>query len=74
MPECMKGPSYVHWVAKMAIDLQIGVPWVMFKHTDAPDAVVSFASQLRLLLVLIRNSPANFKLFSLLYCKIQLIA
>ena len=74
MPKCMKGPFYVRWAAKMAIDLQIGVPWVMFKQTDAPDAVVSFASQLRLLLVLIRNSPTNFKLFFLLYCKIQLIA
>ena len=44
MPECMKGPSYVRWTAKMAIDLQIGVPWVMCKQTDAPDPVVSFAS------------------------------
>ena len=74
MPECMKGPSYVRWTAKMAIDLQTRVPWVMCKQTNALDLVVSFASQLRLLLVLIRNSPTNFKLFSLLYCKIQLIA
>ena len=74
MPECMKRPSYVCWAAKMTVDLQTGVPWVMCKQTDAPNLVVSFASQLRLLLVLIRNSPANFKLFSLLYCKIQLIA
>ena len=43
----------------------------MSKQTDAPDPVVSFASQLRLLLVLIRNSPVNFKLFSWPYCKIQ---
>ena len=47
-----KGPSYVRWAAKMAVDLQTGVPWVMCKQTDAPDPVVSFASQLRLLLVL----------------------
>ena len=74
MLECMKRPSYICWAAKMAVNLQTGVPWVMCKQTDAPNPVVSFASQLRLLLVLIRNSLANFKLFSLLYCKIQLIA
>ena len=73
MPECMKGPFYVCWAAKIVVDLQTRVPWVMCKQTDAPDPVVSFASQLRLLLVLIRNSPTNFKLFSLRYCKIQLI-
>ena len=74
MPKCMKMPSYVRWTAKMEIDLQTRVPWVMCKQTDALAPVVSFASQLRLLLVLIRNSPTNFKLFSLRYCKIQLIA
>ena len=52
MPKCMTGPFYVRWVAKMAVDLQTGVPWVMCKQTNAPDPVVSFASQLRLLLVL----------------------
>uniref|UniRef100_A0A7N2MSK9 beta-galactosidase n=1 Tax=Quercus lobata TaxID=97700 RepID=A0A7N2MSK9_QUELO len=34
-----KGPSYVRWAAKMAVDLQTGVPWVMCKQTDAPDPV-----------------------------------
>lgn len=36
-----KGPSYVTWAAKMAVELQTGVPWVMCKQTDAPDPVVS---------------------------------
>ncbi|KAL4632705.1 hypothetical protein ACB092_04G069700 [Castanea dentata] len=36
-----KGPSYVRWAAKMAVDLQTGVPWVMCKQTDAPDPVLS---------------------------------
>lgn len=36
-----KGPSYVRWAAKMAVDLQTGVPWIMCKQTDAPDPVVS---------------------------------
>ena len=36
-----KGPSYVQWAAKMAVDLQTGVPWVMCKQNDAPDPVVS---------------------------------
>ena len=35
-----KGASYVRWAAKMAVDLQTGVPWVMCKQTDAPDPVV----------------------------------
>lgn len=36
-----KGPSYVRWAAKMAVELQTGVPWVMCKQSDAPDPVVS---------------------------------
>ena len=36
-----KGPPYVRWAAKMAVDLQTGVPWVMCKQDDAPDPVVS---------------------------------
>nr|XP_011468258.1 PREDICTED: beta-galactosidase 6 isoform X2 [Fragaria vesca subsp. vesca] len=36
-----KGPAYVRWAAKMAVDLQTGVPWVMCKQTDAPDPVVN---------------------------------
>ena len=36
-----KGTSYVQWAAKMAVDLQTGVPWVMCKQSDAPDPVVS---------------------------------
>ncbi|TQE01673.1 hypothetical protein C1H46_012737 [Malus baccata] len=36
-----KGPSYVLWAAKMAVDLQTGAPWVMCKQTDAPDPVIN---------------------------------
>ncbi|CAO1946755.1 unnamed protein product [Urochloa humidicola] len=36
-----KGPSYVHWAAAMAINLQTGVPWMMCKQDDAPDPIVS---------------------------------
>ncbi|GAV60295.1 Glyco_hydro_35 domain-containing protein/BetaGal_dom4_5 domain-containing protein [Cephalotus follicularis] len=36
-----KGPSYVRWAAKMAVDLQTGVPWVMCKQSDAPDPVIN---------------------------------
>lgn len=36
-----KGPPYVRWAAKMAVDLQTGVPWVMCKQDDAPDPIVS---------------------------------
>lgn len=36
-----KGPPYVRWAAKLAVDLQTGVPWVMCKQDDAPDPVVS---------------------------------
>ncbi|KAL5555213.1 hypothetical protein UlMin_037449 [Ulmus minor] len=36
-----KGPSYVKWAAKMAVDLQTGVPWVMCKQPDAPDPVIN---------------------------------
>lgn len=35
-----KGPSYVRWAAKMAVELETGVPWVMCKQADAPDPVV----------------------------------
>lgn len=37
-----KGASYVRWAAKMAVDRQTGVPWVMCKQTDAPDPVVIY--------------------------------
>ncbi|KAK9096099.1 hypothetical protein Sjap_021596 [Stephania japonica] len=36
-----KGPPYVRWAAKMAVDLQTGVPWVMCKQDDAPDPVIN---------------------------------
>ncbi|KAI3873532.1 hypothetical protein MKX03_009442 [Papaver bracteatum] len=36
-----KGPPYVIWAAKMAVDLQTGSPWVMCKQDDAPDPVIN---------------------------------
>ncbi|XP_062094078.1 beta-galactosidase 6 isoform X2 [Humulus lupulus] len=36
-----QGASYVRWAAKMAVDLQTGVPWVMCKQSDAPDPVIN---------------------------------
>ncbi|XP_065637366.1 beta-galactosidase 6-like [Quercus suber] len=42
-----KGPSYVRWAAKMAVDLQTGVPWVMCKQTDAPDPVINTCNGMR---------------------------
>lgn len=35
-----KGPPYVRWAAKMAVELETGVPWIMCKQDDAPDPVV----------------------------------
>lgn len=35
-----EGNSYVKWAAKMAVELETGVPWVMCKQDDAPDPVV----------------------------------
>ncbi|KAH9757100.1 Beta-galactosidase 16 [Citrus sinensis] len=34
-----KGPPYVLWAAKMAVDFHTGVPWVMCKQDDAPGPV-----------------------------------
>ncbi|KAG9458938.1 hypothetical protein H6P81_003446 [Aristolochia fimbriata] len=36
-----RGPPYVRWAAKMAVDLGTGVPWVMCKQDDAPDPVIN---------------------------------
>lgn len=35
------GASYINWAAKMAIELNTGVPWVMCKEDDAPDPVIN---------------------------------
>ncbi|KAG6436226.1 hypothetical protein SASPL_101111 [Salvia splendens] len=35
------GHSYMSWAAKMAVDLDTGVPWVMCKEDDAPDPVIN---------------------------------
>ncbi|EFH65401.1 hypothetical protein ARALYDRAFT_476906 [Arabidopsis lyrata subsp. lyrata] len=35
------GKSYVKWAAKLAVELDTGVPWVMCKQDDAPDPLVN---------------------------------
>lgn len=36
------GHAYINWAAKMADELDTGVPWVMCKEDDAPDPMVSY--------------------------------
>ncbi|KAE8669943.1 Beta-galactosidase 11 [Hibiscus syriacus] len=36
-----KGESYIQWVAKTAVDMNIGVPWMMCKQKDAPDPIIN---------------------------------
>lgn len=35
------GFAYMNWAAKMAVQMETGVPWVMCKQDDAPDPMVS---------------------------------
>lgn len=35
------GYAYMTWAAKMAVEMDTGVPWVMCKESDAPDPVVA---------------------------------
>ncbi|XP_022769082.1 beta-galactosidase 5-like [Durio zibethinus] len=35
------GHAYINWAAKMAVELDTGVPWVMCKEDDAPDPVIN---------------------------------
>ncbi|KAB2085475.1 hypothetical protein ES319_A05G400900v1 [Gossypium barbadense] len=42
-----KGPIYVKWAAKMGVELETGVPWVMCKQTDAPDPVINTCNGMR---------------------------
>nr|QSM07469.1 beta-galactosidase 3 [Ipomoea batatas] len=35
------GHQYVTWAAKMAVEMDTGVPWVMCKEEDAPDPVIN---------------------------------
>nr|GEV96064.1 beta-galactosidase 3-like [Tanacetum cinerariifolium] len=35
------GKAYVNWAAKMAVELNTGVPWSMCKEEDAPDPVIN---------------------------------
>lgn len=41
------GYAYMNWAAKMAVELNTGVPWVMCKEDDAPDPVVSNSTILK---------------------------
>ncbi|GMJ08130.1 beta-galactosidase 13 [Hibiscus trionum] len=36
-----KGDSYVQWAAKMALSLDVQIPWIMCKQKDAPDPVIN---------------------------------
>lgn len=36
-----KGKAYLQWTAKLAVELDTGVPWVMCKQDDAPDPVIN---------------------------------
>ncbi|KAH9757094.1 Beta-galactosidase 16 [Citrus sinensis] len=42
-----KGPPYVLWAAKMAVDFHTGVPWVMCKQDDAPGPVINACNGMR---------------------------
>ncbi|OVA08315.1 D-galactoside/L-rhamnose binding SUEL lectin domain [Macleaya cordata] len=35
------GKSYVQWCAKMAVSLNVGVPWIMCMQADAPHTVIN---------------------------------
>ncbi|XP_056167796.1 beta-galactosidase isoform X2 [Syzygium oleosum] len=35
------GQVYTQWAAKMALNLDIGVPWIMCKQDDAPDPIIN---------------------------------
>ncbi|KAE8709245.1 Beta-galactosidase 14 isoform 2 [Hibiscus syriacus] len=36
-----RGDSYIRWAAKMALSLDVKVPWIMCKQTDAPDPIIN---------------------------------
>ncbi|CAH2067723.1 unnamed protein product [Thlaspi arvense] len=36
-----EGKSYIKWAAKLAVELETGVPWVMCKQDDAPDPLIN---------------------------------
>lgn len=60
-----EGKSYVKWAAKLAVELETGVPWVMCKQDDAPDPVVSL--YVCPALYLISHLPLWNSLFKLSY-------
>ena len=38
------GVNYMNWASQMAVGMDTGIPWVMCKHDDALDPVVSFVN------------------------------
>ncbi|KAE8667347.1 hypothetical protein F3Y22_tig00112411pilonHSYRG00033 [Hibiscus syriacus] len=36
-----KGESYIKWAAKLALGLDVDVPWIMCKQMDAPDPIIN---------------------------------
>ncbi|WJZ87718.1 hypothetical protein VitviT2T_007081 [Vitis vinifera] len=36
-----RGKDYVKWAARMALELDAGVPWVMCQQADAPDIIIN---------------------------------
>ena len=35
------GVNYIKWAAKLVDSMNLGIPWVMCKHNNAPDPMVS---------------------------------
>lgn len=50
------GRAYTEWAAKMAVDLDTGVPWVMCKQDDAPDPIVSAITFINIIFFMFRLS------------------
>lgn len=38
-----RGKDYVKWAARMALELDAGVPWVMCQQADAPGVIVTIS-------------------------------
>ncbi|KAK8522219.1 hypothetical protein V6N13_115195 [Hibiscus sabdariffa] len=36
-----KGDSYIQWAAQMALGMDVQIPWIMCKQTDAPDPIIN---------------------------------
>ena len=44
---------YAAWTAKMALNLDVRVPWIMCKQVDAPDPIVCLFSFLSLCILIV---------------------